>query len=311
MLGGRVPPFLEREGEDYPFVHIRDMLAEADITFGNLEAPFALGGEETKKEYIFYVAPRYAPALTRAGFDILNLANNHIMDLGPPGLNSTQKVLTELGLAFCGAGGNYDEAVKPAFLDVHGLRVAFVGFSMILPRNFWATDSTAGTAYPWVSRLKEVIRKARGESDVVIVSFHWGEELVEIPKEYQREMAHRAVDYGAHLILGHHPHVPQGLEFYRGALIAYSLGNFVFGSYSENVTVGLLLSLTLGQGGVLGGRVIPINVYNREVRFQPRLLIGAERQKALGKIRSLSLELNGGKNILDPEGTLLINSFKN
>ena len=114
----------------------------------------------------------------------------------------------------------------------------------------------------------------KAENDYVIVSCHWGQELKETPKPYQIQLAHQLIDKGVDLILGHHPHVVQGIEFYKNRLIAYSLGNFVFGSFSERVRDSMILKLTLTEEGTSEAEIMPINVYNKDVVFQPVPLTG-------------------------------------
>ncbi len=106
----------------------------------------------------------------------------------------------------------------------------------------------------------------------MVVSFHWGSELMTTPKDYQRELARLAIDHGAQVVLGHHPHVLQGVEHYRGGIIYYSLGNFAFGSYSKNASTSALARVTLQDGVVAAAEVLPLSVYNLEVAFRPQPL---------------------------------------
>ena len=138
--------------------------------------------------------------------------------------------------------------------------------------------------------------------DFIVVSFHWGAEKSETPKDYQFFFAHLAIDSGADLVLGHHPHVLQGLEIYKNRLIAYSLGNFAFGSYSRFATDSIILNVYLTDDGLFYARCIPINVDNREVEFQPDFLIGEQGQAVVSKLMKLSLPLNSHQDILDHSG---------
>ncbi len=122
----------------------------------------------------------------------------------------------------------------------------------------------------------------------MIVSFHWGGELVTELRDYQEALGRRAIDVGADLVFGHHPHVLQGVEVYKGKLIAYSLGNFAFGSYSKNARTSAILRVTFQGKGIKRAELIPINVFNHEVAFQPQVLKGEAAEAVLDEVRRLS-----------------------
>jgi len=305
MMGGSALPVIRKKGIDYPFHLTRAILRTADISFANLEAPFTLSGRPFDKTFTFRVPPEYAEGLDRAGFDVLTLANNHTLDYGPEGLCSTLEVLDRLGIAFCGVGRNVEEAERGVILERGGWRIGFLAFSLTYPSAFWATLQKCGTAYPHLDRLKKTLRRMREEVDVVVVSFHWGGELKTYPKSYQRYYAHRAVEWGADLVVGHHPHVIQGLEIYRDRLIAYSLGNFVFGSYSLNARESIILRTRFDRKGFLLAEVIPISVFNLDVHFQPRVLEGSSRKRVVHTLNDISRNLNGGNEIVSESGLIV------
>ncbi len=302
MLDGPSGQILEVRGFDYPFDSTRALLQRADIAIANLEAPFTSRGVAFEKTYTFRVPPARVAGLRNAGFDVLNLANNHILDYGEEGLFDTIATLDSLGLLHCGAGADEALAATPALMRVRDKTVAFLGFSTTFPREFWATTTRPGTCFPFAHLMEPAIRESRVRADHVVVSFHWGEELASQPKDYQRLLARKAIDCGADVVLGHHAHVLQGLELYRGRLIAYGLGNFVFCSFSESAKESAILKVYLAPEGPILARVVPICVYNREVAFQPRLLRGQAREAALRRIAELSAPLNGGRQIIDQEG---------
>jgi poly-gamma-glutamate synthesis protein (capsule biosynthesis protein) len=148
------------------------------------------------------------------------------------------------------------------------------------------------------------LKKFKSDSNLLVVSFHWGGELLTMPKEYQIMLAHQVIDAGADVILGHHPHIIQGVEIYRGKVIAYSLGNFIFGSYSESVKESMLLEFHLGPMGIEKCRIYPLWVYNREVEFQPRLLAGESRGKFFHYLQEISRELNPQPLVINDAGWL-------
>ncbi|MFH1941161.1 MAG: CapA family protein [bacterium] len=306
MMGGRALTILEERGPDYPFDSTRTILQQADISIANLEAPFTTRGVAFDKQYTFRVPPEYAIGVKRAGFDVLTLANNHVLDYGPEGLFSTSDILDSLSIAHCGAGRDAKEAERGVVLERGGWRVGFLAYSMTYPSEFWDGSERCGTAYPHQGRMEAHIRSLKDSVDLVVVSFHWGGDLHVHPRPYQREYAHIAVDCGADLVVGHHPHVLQGLEMYQGRLIAYSLGNFVFGSYNRNAKESAMLKVRFDSLGFLMAEVIPINVYNDDVAFQPRLLKGVKKQKVVQNLNTISMDLNAGKLILNDSGFIVL-----
>lgn len=305
MMGGSALSVIKKKGPDYSFALTQSIFHSADIAIANLEAPFTLSGKAFDKTFTFRVPPSYAHGIVNAGFDVLTLANNHILDYGPEGLFSTLKILDSLKIAHCGAGRNLEEADRGTILQREGWKVGFLAYSLTYPSAFWATLKRCGTAYPNIKRLKNRIQSLKKETDLVVVSFHWGGELKTHPKPYQRFYAHQAVKWGADLVIGHHPHVLQGLELYQGRLIAYSLGNFVFGSYSRNSRESIILKIRFDRKGFLLAEMIPISVYNFEIQFQPRPLKGKFRQKVILTLNNISVGLNGGKQVVGETGIIL------
>jgi len=299
MVGNHTAYYIKKYGTDYPFDSTRAIISSAHIGFGNLEAPFTTGGTKFEKKFNFKVPPEHAIGLVNAGFDVVNLANNHMLDYGIEGLESTLAILDSIGLAHCGAGMTREQAQQPAILTRNGYRIAFLGYSMTFPEEFWATHRHGGTSYPY--RIKKDIQHSDSLADFVVVTFHWGREGMNYPREYQKVFAHQAIDYGADLVLGHHPHVLQGLEIYKNRLIAYSLGNFSFSSYSRKATESMILHARLTDTGLLFARIVPISVNNLAIAFQPRLLRGAAADSVIAHVRQYSRPLNS-TDIIDENG---------
>ncbi len=304
MLGSWVIEVIEQNGMDYPFQHIRPMLEEADVIFANLEAPFTTGGHPFPKKYNFRVPPKMAEVLKAGGINLVSLANNHILDYGVEGLTETLETLKQWGIYFVGAGLDLQEARKPAILSIGDQKIGFLAYSLTFPEEFWATDSTAGTCFPFHHFVFQDVQDLKKEVDWVIISCHWGQELMDRPKPYQITLAHQLIDAGADVILGHHPHVIQGIEIYRGKPIVYSLGNFIFGSYSENAKVSMLVEIRFQTDATYELRIHPINVYNKEVEFQPKPLEGLSRQQFLTYLENLSRELNLSEVVISSDGKL-------
>lgn len=230
IFAGNVETILKTNGYDYPYREIAELLQKPDFTIANLETPITARGDQQKKEYTYRSSPDALPAFKAAGFDIVNLANNHILDYGQDGLLDTLKALDAKEILHTGAGKNLEEAYRPVIVEKNGIKVAFLGFSHKVPDNSWK----AGKNHPGTTQLYDpkqaiqTIKETRDKADLVVVMAHWGEERAEKPLEEQRKMARSFIDAGADLIVGNHPHVLQGLEHYQGKWIAYSLGNFLF-----------------------------------------------------------------------------------
>jgi len=305
MLGSWVIPVLAEHGADYPFKKTYRYLETADVAIANLEAPFTEDTVAFEKKFNFKVPPKYAMGLLSGGFDVVTLANNHIMDFGEGGLLSTIQTLDRIGIKHCGAGQDLHEAHQPAVIESKGKKIAFFGYSMTFPTEFYARKDSSGTAYPEPELMQHALEVWENFVDFTVVSFHWSAEKRDTPKDYQTYFAHLAIDSGADLILGHHPHVLQGIELYKNRLIAYSLGNFAFGSYSKNAVDSIILKAYLNDDGLQYAQCIPINVDNREIEFQPALLNGKRKEAVLSNLSKLSLDLNNGRNILDDSGIIL------
>lgn len=290
MLGGSAAPILAERGYDYPFARLSPLLAAAEVVFGNLEGPLtARGTPVADKQYVFRSPPgQVAPALKRAGFNVLSLANNHILDYGVEGLVDTMAALDAAGIRYAGAGLDATAARRPAILETPAGRVAVLAYSLTFPESFWAGPQRPGTAFGHAACVAEDVRAARAQAELVLVSFHWGREGTTDLRDYQIELAHAAIDAGAHAVLGHHPHVLQAVERYRHGVILYSLGNFVFGSYSPTARRSVIAALEFRAGRLAGLRLIPIDVLNAEVLFQPRPLAGAEAEAVIAHLKTLS-----------------------
>jgi poly-gamma-glutamate synthesis protein (capsule biosynthesis protein) len=291
MMGASMEPAIREHSPDHPFAGTASAIQRADIAICNLEAPFGTKGKPFKKRFTFLVPPSYAGALKRAGFDAVAMANNHMMDYGAGPLDETIKLLDSLGIAHSGAGRNLSEARKPVIVGRNGLRVAFLSYSRVHPAEFWATAKRAGVAPATEVSVSQDVAAAKKQADLVVVSFHWGAELMNTPKQYQRDLAHLSIDSGADLVLGHHPHILQGMEIYKGKLIAYSLGNFAFGSRSRKCTESVMLEVRLTKGGLREARVVPVCVDNLKTNFQPYVASGGEARAILENLSRISKPL--------------------
>lgn len=305
MLGHRAGPYLDREGPGYPFAGVLPVLRQAHLVIGNLESPISSRGTAVEnKKFTLRAAPVAVAALKAAGVRVVSLANNHTMDFGPLALQDTLKVLGENDILYSGAGMNLEDARAPAFLKVGDQTLAFLSYSLTFPIEFYASPGRPGTAPGYREFVKRDIEKARPRADLVVVSFHWGAELMTTAKDYQRELGRRSIDWGADLVLGHHPHVLQELELYRGRLIAYSLGNFVFGSESDKTNTSMILLCTFKGKSLVRIEAVPLDVNNYRVAYQPKVLAGAKAESALGELNAASAKFKTRLTITNDRGIL-------
>jgi poly-gamma-glutamate synthesis protein (capsule biosynthesis protein) len=213
----------------YPFVFVKDTFALYDVVFGNLESQLSDQGGETqhpRNNLVFTGPPVGAHALKRGGVTIVSTANNHALDYGLRGLEETRENLNNAGIAFSGTSWSESDLYEPASIQRNGIRISLFSCTEIM--NIRIDSWQSHVAEADTGRLFPRVRSSRKESDFIILSYHGGGEYVEYPTDRTRQFARAALDAGVDLFLGHHPHVPQGLEDHEGKLIVYSLGNFVF-----------------------------------------------------------------------------------
>jgi poly-gamma-glutamate synthesis protein (capsule biosynthesis protein) len=261
LLASTVETVMKRNGFDYPYREVLPLLQQPDMTIANFESPITTRGTPQKKDYVYRTSPNALPPFKEAGFDLVTLANNHTLDYGEPGLLDTMSYLDQADILRVGAGHNADEAFKPVIVDKNGIKIAFLGFSRVVPDNSWKAGSkTTGLADTYAEkRPLEEIRKAKTQADLVVVLVHWGIERNNKPEAYQTTLGHHYIDAGADLVIGSHPHVLQGLESYKGKWIAYSLGNFIFTTNNVRETLEtVVLDASCGKQGKCDLRVHPI-----------------------------------------------------
>jgi len=266
MLGGRVARAIGENGAAPLFKSIQPFLASSALIFGNLEMPFStdeppyLGGVHPS----YRVPPGCIEAVEVLRLRVVNLATNHVLDWGPQAIERTRSLLRERSIETVGAGADEQEARRPAIVRAGGLRFGFLGYCK--RGEYTARGSRPGAALLDPDGILTDIAALRGKVDVLTVSLHWGLELSDHPDPGDVELGRRLIDAGADLILGHHPHVLQGIERRRHGLIAYSLGNFIFDNRAGHIVSpqawerrhqGMILDIQLGGEGVAGQRIIP------------------------------------------------------
>jgi len=249
MLSRGVATLIEREGDRLvPFSNVAAIFDEADFSFGNLESP--VSGDDSRKGrgLIFNTQQRDIDGLFESKFRIVTLANNHAMDQGVAGLRHTRDYLSQLGIWHVGVGEDKREAWRGKVVTVEGFRVGFVAaaYSSINDNGSVKNDYVARIedfAY-----LRESVAQLKAESDIVVVAMHAGTEYTRKPHASQVEFARTAIDCGADVVIGSHPHWIQTIEKYRGKYIFYSLGNFVFDQRRPDTKEGLMLRIAIRRG---------------------------------------------------------------
>lgn len=274
MLNRRVDLMMKtRNDYRFPFLKIAPELKKADVLFGNLEGPISDKGEKVGSIYSFRADPRVIEGLTFVGFDVLSLANNHTLDYGRVALEDTFLRLKEAKIDYAGAGLNDQEASGPVIKEIKGFKIAFLAYTNSGSPNWQATKKSSGLAWAdWnnLEKIKQDIKKAKSETDVLIVSLHAGEEYIQGPNQFQIAFAKAAIDSGADIVIGHHPHVVQKNEEYKNGYIFYSLGNFVFDqTFSEKTMEGQIVKVSIENGKIK--EALPINIKIND-SFQPEII---------------------------------------
>ncbi len=261
-----------------------DLFATADVAMVNLEGPVTTRGIVAEKPFTFRMGYRVPTVLKEAGVTIVNIANNHIFDYGAEGLYDTVEALDSAGVHHVGAGRTFDEAHHPALLERKGKTIAFLGYygGSEAPA---ATSWLPGVAYRALHLIESDIHNAKRNmgANYVVVNFHWGVEKAQYPNDDQITFARAVIDMGADAIVGHHPHVLQGIERHKHGVIAYSLGNLIFGGKNRPTHDTTVLELRFG-GEDIKCEVIPVRVDN----WRLQQLSGPPADSLLSEVRTLS-----------------------
>ena len=274
MLNRGVEYMVEKEGNGdfkFPFLKIADYLKETDIVFGNLEGVISDKGTNVGSIYSFQANPKAVEGLTFASFNVLSLANNHAFDYSREALEDCLVKLSNAEISYVGAGFSESEAYSPVIKEIKGTKIGFLAYTNLGPETWQAAGENSGIA--WVSsdlsRAKDEIERAREKTDILIVSLHAGEEYQKMPSQFQIDFAKMAINAGADLVAGHHPHVTQSFEKYQDGYIAYSLGNFIFDqSFSQETMESQIIELLIEDKTIkeINLKEIKINEF-----FQPEI----------------------------------------
>ena len=293
MLGRGVAAANPASDPAAPLRPMRALLHGADLTVGNLESTLSDDGPPQQGDDSFAADPRALPAMARLGFDALSLANNHTGDFGSAALVDTVAAFHASGISAFGAGRDLRAAARAVVLERHGVRFGFLGFNTIgeTPRAGLGQPGALSVRMPPrtgplnhhdLARVLQAVRRLGRRVDVVVVMPHWGTQYTHVVEPIERRVGRRLVDAGADLVVGGHPHWVQGLERYRGAVIAYSLGNFVFDmDFMDQTLEGVALTASF-RGDRL--RHIELTPYHLDSRFAPRPVHGAAARAILAEV---------------------------
>jgi len=289
MLSRTVDQKIEESGNySLPFLSMSSFLKNADLTIGNLESPFYDEGGQVRSGMVFKAEPKSVSGLKQAGFDILTLANNHFGNQGTAGMLYTFSLLSKNNIDYIGAGKNLAEAEKILIKEVNGVKMAFIGVEnySIAPESYFATPLKPGLLHVEADKIGKIVKRAKSKVDIVVVTYHGGTEYAPRANQDQINFARAAVDAGADIVIGHHPHVVQNLEIYKGKMILYSLGNFVFDQmWSKETQQGLVAQLTFAGDILSEIKLVPVHIYNF---CQPKKCAPDERATIIQRILSNS-----------------------
>ncbi|MCW5943914.1 MAG: CapA family protein [Fimbriimonadaceae bacterium] len=282
-----------------PLAGVASLFREAGLAYANLEIPLTDQGTATprksaadvkaRRQFVLRAVPAHLEGLRAAGLDVVSLGNNHAMDYGPEGLAQMTGALAEAGIAFCGAGTNWAQAMAPAFVRASdGTETAVYSMLAFRTRGGLRACTPAGTNSPGIgvlafdatigdrarATLRRLVDAARSRADLVVFALHWGTERKTVPDPYQVALGRAAVEAGADLVVGAHPHVLQGAEVYRGKPILYSMGNLVSAKPGATAIMELgyegatWKSLKVRPCAISGGKVSPVPKKSRAAAIE-------------------------------------------
>jgi len=286
LLDRDVRKIIEQNDIFYPFEKIKDIISANDIAFYNNECPFAdtSDGFPINKRFSFRAEPEFIAGLKYAGFNVASVANNHTIDYGKTGFMRTIELLNNDSVFTVGGAENQAKAFEPLLIEKNGQTFAFFANLEFLLEGTSFIQNKPYPAYAQIDRLCSQIEKYNSIVDFVIVSFHWGTESATTPNYKQIEYAHKVIDAGADLVIGHHPHVLQSIEVYRNKIILYSLGNFVFDNKQKLQKQSAIFNCVFDNGEIKNPELIPVSIVNN----RPQIADKAESKEIFEHLTKIS-----------------------
>jgi poly-gamma-glutamate synthesis protein (capsule biosynthesis protein) len=295
LPGRHVVEKMNKYGVDYPFKAIAPAVKGSDVTYGDLECPLTDRITPPTSGMLFSAPKKTIQGVKLLGLNVVSVANNHTTNFGVEPFVDTLKLLQDNKIAYCGGGYDYDQAHTPAVLDAGGMKMSFLGYDSI--PDVIKAGSGPGVAWlslpPWnaaspeeLDQVLSDIRAAKAKSNYVVACFHWSAEDVYYPSDAMKNVAYKAIDAGADMVLGSHPHTIQPIEYHNGHLIVYSMGNFVFDQMQRDQTrEGFFIKCTFLNSELTKVTLVPYKIRDYS---QPVLQTGAAGQKILNKVLKLS-----------------------
>ncbi len=290
LLGSWIGKHMETHGVDYPWESVSKVFLDSDLSLVNLECSVGTVGEAQDKEFTYRANPKALQGLVNAGIKGVSIGNNHTLDFGRECFVQTLDNLEKHNIKYTGGGRDINAAFEPAIWEINGIKIGFLGFSRVTPHVDWyATEKRAGTVNGYDGNSKNMIKavqqaKEKENVDFLIVSFHWGIQLADYPRDNDVAIAKELIDNGADCIMGHHPHVLQGIEFYKDRPIVYSLGNFIFGSKNERTSQTMIFNMEINKDGIINTSIIPGMIKSGK----PVISEGEDKEKIINLINKLS-----------------------
>lgn len=302
LMDGSVRAQINKNGIEYPWEMVKDYFNTDDITIGNLETSVTMNGTQwPDKQFNFKADPKNLIAMREAGIDVVSLANNHSLDYGHDGFLDTLNHLDKSEIKRVGGGKNKKEAMEGTIIEKNGVKVGVLAFTRVVPDVKWyATDKRPGIVGAYEPHVEEVLKRVtemKKEVDILVLSIHWGVELSTTPRKQEMDLAKKLIDSGVDIVMGHHPHVLQGIEIYKEKPIFYSLGNFVFGTKSE-----MTANTMIGQINLIGKDIDNIKII-------PCTIVGGRPvpdAKIDEKIKYMNTISKDFKTIIDKNGLIKI-----
>lgn len=273
---------IRQHGVDHPLAEVKEFLTGFDLAYANLESPVSARGRSTGKLYCFRGDTNFFAGVVKAGFDVISIANNHTVDWGQTAFSDTRDIIERHGLLPVGYGAASE--VNPAIVEKNGLRFAFFASVGLPLRGVVWPLGLSGPCQADIATLASAIRDIRPEVDFIIAGMHWGEEYKYRPMTDNVSWAHKLIDAGADLVVGSHPHILQSIEFYKGRLILYSLGNFVYDQHKIYQRQSGIFACVFRKGAIDSAAFIP--VYLNE--FRPGLVKGNEFDSIAARMAEIS-----------------------
>lgn len=308
MMDGSVRQQINRQGYDYPWEKVKEYFKESDLAIVNLETSITTKGVKWPGKYFnFRSNPENLDSMKEAKVDIVTLANNHVLDYSNQGFLDTLTHLEKRDILYVGGGRNKKEALEGIVIEKKNTKIGVLAFSRVIPDTRWyATNNKLGVvgAYDgYTSDMMNRIKELKEEVDILVLSLHWGVERSTKPRTQDINIAKAAIDAGVDIVMGHHPHVLQGVEVYKGKPIFYSLGNFVFGGRDKLTRTTMIGQINIENKNLSSINIIPCNIING----RPIPAVGKDKDQSIKYIRNLSKPF---KTSIDKDGIIHIDKEK-